>query len=602
LTPEEDGLMTIGYLMFTDVQTGSAQDVHMDEAPPESVAAGFDTWPTHKICEAVYLDEGLRRYVLDALRLPYRTFPPNYGLDITAVMRHAWRARSWQCGRDLALCAVQFLAIAGVAILLTTRGGEALIAVVIALGALTALTRRVMRWRKLTVWRVGKLLWPRIRRYPRRTAATATVLIVLCLLSLRAVAHLVRPWDLLIPAGGAVAIVAIGMLDAVVVSRRAKLCRDWDPSPKPTLLRYQAPPLPAALEERLREDGPDPEQSTVRADGRVILYNLDRRSDMALIDNGFVGSGHSLGERQINIDVTIGRLEMDGTRRKPKAISLIALHRTLENTFGKAALPGMWCGYRMYVDDLSLRHDRDLLSDINAMPLTHVPVGDQLRYLQEPTALKRTHLSVQVPLARWGSEIIVTLFIRGELATGPLTLHSDILILPDVLPRRPYLRGYPPTDLSTYFRVALHGGCTRIWREAILSPVRLLREAWMSAARCRYRWRTRREIVHGRVPPWGGISSIREDLAMGNLVVHPNALQDLDGVIAFLLQTMKAGLKKYLEDCDIDASSLDDDVRNVIHNQQNKIDQLHAKNVTFGTKARAGDTDEKPKPTSSEPK
>jgi hypothetical protein len=89
----------------------------------------------------------------------------------------------------------------------------------------------------------------------------------------------------------------------------------------------------------------------------------------------------------------------------------------------------------------------------------------------------------------------------------------------------------------------------------------------------------------------GGSLSIREFLCVGGPVVHPNAIQDINAAIALLQHTFTTGLKRYLENCKIDTSVVDDEVRGVTNNYRNKIGQLHAKNVVVG-KGHAGDRTE----------
>lgn len=582
--------MTSGYLTLTTGQTVTTWKEAIDEPQPAQKPDEPDTSPTHKLCEAVYLDADFARVVRDLFLIPYRVWGPDYGLDALAMMRHVWRARKWQRGRDTALCAVMFLTIAAPAFLLINRGGAALLGLVVALAVLTVLARKIARRHK-RVRRIRSWLWARIRRNPHWAVLVVAVLAGMLITPVRMAVDLLNPWDLLVPVGGALAMVVIGTVDAVVATRRATRCR---PAAAPQKrLRHQAPALPDDLDEQLcgAADTLTPDQTRLGAHGQVIPYDLAGRS-AELIDNGFLGSGYALGDRQIHVDVTQGRQDEDGTRRKPKRVEPIPLHEELENTFRRAAPPGMWCGYRMYADGRSLRPGTAMLPEIRGHPTATLPVEHLLQGLEKPSAFIRTHLCVQLPLAHWSSEIIVTLFARADLTQGHLTLHSDILILPDVAVPPLVIPEYPPKRRLSYVTIAFRLGWIKIWREALLSPRRFLLDAEASARRYLLRRRARRQIRHRQGPWWGGTASIRETLAMGEFVVHPNASQDINGTIAFLMHTLKSGLKRYLEARDIDTSKLEDDVRSVISYQQNKIGQLNAKNVTFG-KGRAGDTTHK---------
>jgi len=593
--------MTNGSLAMNDVPVGPSDDEPVARTGPQLRYAGFDTSPTRKVCEAVYYDPELRRRILEVVLIRHRrAWPPNYELDTTAIMRHAWRARRWQLGRDAAMCLVLLLAAGGVATRLMDRGGVRLTVALASLLVLSATTRRVFRWRHVTARSIRKAIFAVLRRRPKQVAVMAAVTFTVLVLYGPAAARIVRPSDLLFLAAGVGVVVVIGIVDAAVVSERASRCRTPGSVHGPIpLLRNRAPRLPAAFEERLAtiDDAPEPDQA-VRTEGRVILYDLDKRLETMFVNSAFVGSGESLGDFRINIDVSRGQLRSDGTRKDPKSVSVLGLHRTLERFFRESAEPGVWCGHRMYVDDRGLANAEDLQPDPNARPVTRASLGDLLCYLVGPTAYVRTHLCLQIPISRWNGEIIVTLFVRGDLTAKHLTLHNDVLILPGVHLRCRPPAGYPPTDRWTRVTGPLRCGTIAIWPVLMRSPYRILAEARAGLWRQAHRLRMSRHIKHRRELRYGGISSLREDLAKGSRVIHPSAMEDITGAIAFLQHTLKAGLRQYLEQCEIDTSSLDDEVRNVINHQQNRIEHLHAKNVAFGERGHAGDVtgnpDERP--------
>jgi hypothetical protein len=586
--------MTMGSQMASNVPAGPQDDEPVGPTGPRQLYAAFDSEPTRRVCEAVYFDAQLGRRILEVLlHRHHRAQPPDYELDTGAIVRHAWRARRWRLVRDTTLCAVLLAVCVGLGLQLPGRTSVVPAAAIVGLLVVADLVHRILRWRRVTTKIAARWLLRLLRHRPQRAAALLALLIALSIAFARNVVHLARLGAISVIGVGALVVLAIGLIDAALVSTWAKRCqRGSFLNGDPPLLRYQAPRLPSALEKRLGtiDHGPDPDQTESVAHGRVVVYDLSARRGKALINNAFVGSGESLGDFQINVDVSRGRTGADGVPLNPEKVSILDLHRTLERYIREQVEPGVWCGYRLYVDDTSLASGNDLLSDPYSGPPSVLPLAVHLGYLNEPTSSRRTYLCIQVPLAKWKGEIVVTLFVRGELTGDHLAVHNDVLILPDLKLANRAPKRYPPTDRWTWVTNVLRTGTTQAWRLLALSPYRRVRDSGFSVKRLVVRIRTRSWIKHKRSLQFGSIRSLREELARGSRVVHPNAIQDIRGTMAFLQHTLKSGLRRYLEDRNIDTSSLDEEMRNVINNQYNKIDQLNAKNVAFGEQSRAGDS------------
>jgi hypothetical protein len=592
--------MTLSTKMRTDDGDGPPyhEDPFYENLPPQWYS-GFDSAPTAEVCEAVYLDPSLRLRVFEAFEHQrHCSWAPNHLLDTTAALRHAGRARRWQLGRDALFCAVLvgFVGAAVAGLLAAHPLPLVTVAAVLVVGGPVA--RRVLQWRAVTAKSIRSWLWRRLKRKPKEfTLALITATALTLALGSVAVRQ-IGAIDICLLSGGIVLIVAIGIADAAVVTRWALDCRNLGSIFKGNtpLLRERAPRLSVAAEKRVNEieGGPEPDQAHVD-EGMVIVYNLDERIGTSFIHNVFVGSGESLGSNEINIDIARGKLNGDGTRETPKPVRMPALHRTIEHVARQKAEPGYWCGYRMYVDDRTLFSDfssslnAHLMPDPHAGPRSRLPLDLHRRYLHTPTAYQQTHLCLQAPVARFNGEIVVTLILRGDLTASVLTVHSDILLLPGPnLSEFP--NGYPTNDRWTFFAFVLRAGTLEVWRKFLLSPARLVRDAGASIRRRTYHVRIRRGIKHRRQLRYGSGCSIREELARGSRIVHPNARKGISQTVANLMHIMQAGLRQYLEDCNIDTTRLDDDVRTVINNHNNRIGELHAKNVTFGDNSPAGDT------------
>jgi hypothetical protein len=574
-------------------KAGAAEPERARPTPPPTP----DSSPTRQLCAAVYIDPDICWFVLGVFLAGHRrTWPPNYGLDTSAVVRHAWRARRWRRGRDVLLT---LMVLATVVIAVTRwaeRGALAPAAATAALIILAVLVRRILRRKGVKVRTIGGWIRKRSRPVRRIVAAASILLVGLAVLTGQAFLRALRPTDGLVVGTVAFAILVIGVIDAFVVVGRAR--RFWPPDhkgpPRTEARRDPTLRLPNRLERRLSiiEDHPDPEQTSADSLARVLVYDLENRRK-SFVNNTFVGSGVSIGPFEINVDVSRGRKGSDGERLKPGQVDLLDLHRSLEQAARAPGVPDLWRGYRMYVDGHKVPDQ--MLPDASGPPVPLRPLPILLNRLRSPIPGERTYLCVQAPVEHWSHQIIVTLFVRAKLTEDNLILHNDILILPGL---RLDGRGWPriPTDRWTHIATALRLGTTRVWGATIRSPASLLREAGMLARRCWSRVKVWYWIRHGLQLQHGAVYSIREKLALGATIVHPDARQDINGTIAFLLQLLRNGLQQYLESLDIDTAWLDRDIRTVIHNQQTKIERLHAKNVTFGDNSPAGDNGEEPEP------
>ncbi|MFY1670338.1 hypothetical protein ACN27G_10305 [Plantactinospora sp. WMMB334] len=560
------------------------------ERPNYLTSPSANNRPTCRLCEAVHLNGPLRRDILAAyLGRAVNAWPPNYGVDMIAVLRHAWWAQRWERGRNMALCAVVAGVVAVLAVACCARGDGPVAVAVVPLLLLLALLRRLLRRRGVTARAAVK--WFRKWRQHHRVAArrVLTVLLLGTLLFGWLMSRLAHREDALVVLVGVVTVWGIGIVDAYLVAGRARRCRLAYRTLDAPHLRRVAPKMPDRLERSFYSlgEGPDPDQTRGGAIARVVVYDLPRRRH----DNEFIGSGESIWDVEYRIDTRLGRTGKDGRRRRPKPVDMVTLHRKLEFSMREAGVPGLWCGYRMYVNGVNLRAE-DVLPKPHEVPVTHQPQDQVLRYLRETVTTRRTYLCVQVPVSGWDNEIIVTLFVRGQLIGEQLILYSKILILPAMIFNKFGRPKRNPNDGWTQLVHAIHFGSTRIWFTALRSP-RLLAEDAFAAVRRRWaRWRVRKAVKHNREIRYGAIDSIREQLALGGAVVTPNAMQDIRGTVAFLDQTLAKAVRTYLVKRRIDTLSFDGFVQNIFNQHQNTIDQLNAKNVTFGNKSRAGDNPE----------
>jgi hypothetical protein len=555
--------------------------------------SSYASAPTRQLCAAMNLDVRLRDFVLELfLGERHRAWGPNYGVDSTAVIRHAWRARRWQRERDMVLG----LTVFGLVVVLVSqwwiRGYLVAACATVAWIMAAVAIRRLMRWRQLTVRKVLIWSWRRKKIGRRIVVACVVALVVLLTVTAHGLSRASRREDAVIVVTFACVVVVIGILDAFVVVGRARraLTGRLGGGDSPLLPRDQAPPMPDRLERRLAalHDGPEPAQSSENSLARVVAYDFAGRKD-SFLQNTFVGSGSSLGQFEINIDVSQGRSTANGSRKKPKRVDLLSLHQSMEGVALTKDLPGSWSGYRMYVDGQDLKERPALLPVPAGSPNGWLSLDKMHAGLTNPTAGMRTYLCFQVPVVNWDEHIILTLFIRADLTEKNLILHTDTLILPMMAFVDSPLIKDVPNDWWTHCTRAARLGSTRIWRAAVRSFLWLLGDLYRLGRRRYSTWNTNYRVRHDKRVSHGAVFAVREKLAEGVVMVHPNAMQDIDRTISFLMQALRNGLSEYLKSRNIDTSSLDNDIRTVINKQQNKIGEFHANNVVFGNKGKAGD-------------
>ncbi|WP_229074980.1 hypothetical protein [Actinoplanes sp. DH11] len=548
--------------------------------------------PTRQLCAAMNMDERLRNAVLDVFQgRGERGWAPNFGVDSVAVIRHAWRARRWRSAID----ALTSLTIVGcLATLLAgwwSRGALPQVGVAVAVIVFGFLIRRLLRWRKVTLLGGLSRLWKR-REAGRRVLASIAVLAVggVAVVA-RSLSGALRQQDAVIVGAGLVAVVLIGGVYAFVIVGWGRGCfKDDQSSASVKPLREQPSTVPRRWEARLAAlaDHPDPVQSDVDSVARLIVYDMPARREL-FGNNPFVGSGACLGQFQIHIDVQKGRKDANGKRREPKKVGLVSLHRALERIAQNEDMPMAWSGYRTYVNGLRIGELPEWLDHPTGPPVSYVPLPSALRALETPTALQRTYLCVQVPVMRWDENIILTLFVRADLTGQFLILHSELLILPGIGHVTPAWAGSLPNDIWTHLGLSARFAVRYSWADAAGSPGRLARAAFRLLRRHWWRWRIWLRVLHKRSLQHGAVFSIREKLTEGAVIVDPMAIQDIKRTTSFLLQALRAGLQRYLEERDVDTSKLEDEVRSVVKNQHIKIDKFRARNATFGDNASIND-------------
>jgi hypothetical protein len=507
---------------------------------------------TRLACVAMHLVDGLGEQALAMHRKArYTAWAPSAALDLQAVLRHARQAYRRHIMRDIVVCSAVLVAVAVVGV--RALGSHGPVLTLIALVAVPALLAvfPVRRWYARR--------WP--ERYARAKANARSriggdpggqlVLIVVGLAVLGGLSWiLVGNLVSLVVTVAALAVALVATLtDAVVSHERAARVKFG-------ARRFAdlAPPLPADLEERVR-------QVQTPASGedipRICVYSARTRAGQP-----FVGSGESVGESDpIIIDTAKGK----GKKKPRGSVDVVDLHRRLEEK-APACMRDLVYGHRMYVDGQEAPNVAGVMPDRDGPPDHTTSKAALFERIHQIESHCRTYFVMQAALP--GGLRLVTLFVRAQLHDiGRLEIRTDVAPL-DMYP----WPAYNELPKRWWHRAthAIGAGLRSYGRVMAGSPVRcaqaVIRPARRSWAARKLRWRIR---DRGMAVDFGAPWSLRECLGWDPTFVREKLQRDDAASAATqMMEHVKDVLKEYLDELGIDTSSLREEFSVVIKQQQ----------------------------------
>ncbi len=535
-----------------------------------------DTLPTRQVCTVVYLNESLRREILDGFFLfPYWAWAPSYELDMVAVVRHARLAHRLRVERDAVLSAILAATTAAVCYLLG-RHGALWLAVVVGLAAFAALG--------LTF--ASERLRSHMRGWTERLRGDvwSVLLLLLAVLVFAAVVRRTIGWDHGLSM--CLAVLAAGTVSALfVVGAYAYLEQDcaravWLADRG---LADLAPLAPPWIERRLCD----------LENANLLTYDHARR-----VTDTMVGAGQEFYEWHVTVDTQQRPPDFvpDKTRPTPTPIEPIGLHESLKNAV--ARVPGSTCEYRVYADGQGLYHrTKALLEARFGPPKTSLPVGEVHRWLERPGRLTRTYLCLQASSPE--GELVVTTFVRGSIADDYLHLRVRIFVLPPVALAAQALSALPMTQF--------HSVALPVFRAiratpalVLMSPRSLMSTAMSPLGRWRQRWLHRRRVRRDLLYDLGAVESLRERLAVGEHM-HSNAWDDALRTSSVVQVELFRALVEYLDTRGIETSGLREEAKMIINGFRTVVQRVTSKNIPFAPRSRDDGVDVAPPPPSTPP-
>ncbi|MFI8531216.1 FHA domain-containing protein [Streptomyces aquilus] len=272
------------------------------------------------------------------------------------------------------------------------------------------------------------------------------------------------------------------------------------------------------LRRRLAPGRYDPAKAPPAVSGRVrarLDTVAERPSGNLIVCSGywpFAGSGDQVDSWERPVDIRRGSIRPDGTRRTPQPFDTGELYDVLIAAARMIGLNNLRVEERLFVDGLSVAHDRRLLPEPERPPLSRVPVPVMRGMPDGLGATKRSYVSVEVPA--WSGQLVLTMYLRAVLVQGTLYLEWSAHAL---LPMRSWyytVDNLPHRTAPGAAARALAAALPRTLPALVRAPWALARRAASASRAASGRRAQRRTIRGGYRFDYGASLSIRE-LASG---------------------------------------------------------------------------------------
>jgi hypothetical protein len=498
----------------------------------------------HTLCAAAYLWEWFAGYVVQAFDgEPARVWAPSCTVDPVALMRHAVYARRIRRYRDLTLFTLVVATPAALALHVAMSYGPAP-ALVLAVATAGAWVGRPA----LAAWLHAGWAMVRdgIREHRPGDLGRIFALAVAAALVLAIVARSQEFWYCLgIAGGGAVLGWSVTVVEYVWRWYRARTVRSTTDA-----VRNLAPGLPPAMEDRLSR----------LAAMNVVVYHAARSR------NPFIGNGFQVRPWRLDLDVTKGVTNSDGTTQVPKDVDIVDLHGFLADQFAietaveATASRQLYSGHRLYVDGSRIPWGDALLTGTPPFPREQLDWEEIVEELRRPEDAdhRRVYFYLQ-EIGRHG-DIAVTMFVRPQLNGHLLSIEFvPQVILPvdeDMEAAVRYVSGHVLDWLSA----AVWYATRATPRLMSSSPARCMGgiRSRLRVRACERRWRlaTRRERLHD----FGAVLSVRErvSLKQEKESLSRFSMADLEAINSHLRTRLLDSIKEYLNRLGIDTNLVDD--------------------------------------------
>jgi hypothetical protein len=289
----------------------------------------------------------------------------------------------------------------------------------------------------------------------------------------------------------------------------------------------------------------------------------------------FVGYGSIATSWSFAVDVTQPR-----RGGRPRPFSVDEVYDCVTAGLGQVDLPGMEVTDRVFVNGRDIREDRRFLPDPNAAPVVSIGPDLMRELMAMPEERARPYLAIG--MTGWQGDLAVTMFIRFVLSRSDLFVEAAHTVVP------PIQAGFkaideqdPDLQPGEFFR--LIGGSLAGTIPRLLGSVPGVLHEIGSDGR---RERKRRRVE--KAGDYGALVSIREAAADSKWQRYFQVLDDAR-YVKVIQQRIFRSLAEFLEDHDIDASSLVNRSETLVNNgvMVTSGGTMNAQAVAAGSNAQA---------------
>jgi hypothetical protein len=309
----------------------------------------------------------------------------------------------------------------------------------------------------------------------------------------------------------------------------------------------------------LRPDRFNPDQIASPASNNYVGQQLARIAAVGELGNvtvyskfpPFVGYGTITSSWSFAVDVT--RPLGDA---RPRPFSVHKVYDYVKAGLDELDWPGMEIMDRVMVNGRDIKDDRRFLPDPHAGPVTDIDADLMRNLMASPEERARPYLTIG--MTGWQGDLAVTIFIRFLLSRTDLFVEAAHTVVAPLRAEYKAVDGEPDIDPGKFF--ALIGGSLIGTIPRLLGSVPRM---WHVAGTERRREQKRRRVAGAG--DYGALLSIREEAADTKWQRYFQIFDDAR-YVKVIEQRIFRSLLEFLEEHDIDASSLVNRTNTVVNN------------------------------------
>lgn len=344
------------------------------------------------------------------------------------------------------------------------------------------------------------------------------------------------------------------------------------------------------------QEAPEPRRESDRQRLEVVAQRRDGNLVVFSGYNAFIGSGWSLQQKHVLIDVSRGVKDDDGNPQEPEPFTSQDLHTALVEAFGRniglgTRLDNVSAYERLFVNGRHVQNDKRLRPKPAQPPETLVSRELLTEATLRPTPEARTYVCVE--MVGWQGQLVVTLFVRAVRVGDSLYLEWEFRVLPPL--RKDLLNIDARFEVPFYFQLweSMRTGMRDLITGLLGAPFKTYARWHRPYVIRRYERGHAYAVKNGLGFDYGAKRSIREK-ACGKQLHHHFLARDHVMYLLLAQQTLSDAVTNFLRDHKIDQGEFDEQVSviiNDIRQTYNNINVNESTGVVIGdnSKASVGD-------------